>query len=98
MFGGGNMFEHNYYGFGPILKDYLDYHRISQSDFAKRLGITQKHMNEILNGKQNFIYTQNFLIIMTAISVLVLASLGALISFLFIKVKKLNIRIIRKRK
>ena len=34
------MFEHNYYGFGPILKDYLDYHRISQSDFAKRLGIT----------------------------------------------------------
>ena len=45
------MFEHNYYGFGPILKDYLDYHRISQSDFAKRLGITQKHMNEILNNK-----------------------------------------------
>lgn len=51
MFGGGNMFEHNYYGFGPILKDYLGYHRISQSDFAKRLGITQKHMNEILNNK-----------------------------------------------
>ena len=45
------MFEHNYYGFGPILKDYLDYHRISQSDFARRLGITQKHMNEILNNK-----------------------------------------------
>ena len=49
--GRDNMFEHNYYGFGPILKDYLDYHRISQSDFAKRLGITQKHMNEILNNK-----------------------------------------------
>ena len=45
------MFERNYYGFGPILKDYLDYHRISQSDFAKRLGITQKHMNEVLNNK-----------------------------------------------
>ena len=45
------MFERNYYGFGPILKDYLDYHRISQSDFAKRLGITQKHMNEIVNNK-----------------------------------------------
>lgn len=45
------MFEYNYYGFGPILKDYLDYHRISQSDFARRLGITQKHMNEILNSK-----------------------------------------------
>lgn len=49
--GRDNMFERNYYGFGPILKDYLDYHRISQSDFAKRLGITQKHMNEILNNK-----------------------------------------------
>lgn len=45
------MFEHNYYGFGPILKDYLEYHKISQSDFAKRIGITQKHMNEILNNK-----------------------------------------------
>lgn len=49
--GRDNMFEYNYYGFGPILKDYLDYHKISQSDFAKRLGITQKHMNEILNNK-----------------------------------------------
>lgn len=45
------MFEYNYYGFGPILKDYLDYHRISQSDFARRLGVSQKHMNEILNNK-----------------------------------------------
>ena len=49
--GRDNMFEHNYYGFGPILKDYLEYHKISQSDFAKRIGITQKHMNEILNNK-----------------------------------------------
>ena len=39
------------HGFGSMLKDYLDYHRISQTDFADRLGITQKHMNEIINGK-----------------------------------------------
>ncbi len=40
-------------GFGSILKDYLNYHKISQTDFADRLGITQKHMNEIINGKTN---------------------------------------------
>lgn len=38
-------------GFGSILRDYLEYHKISQTDFADRLGITQKHMNEIINGK-----------------------------------------------
>lgn len=38
-------------GFGSILRDYLKYYKISQSDFADRLGITQKHMNEIINGK-----------------------------------------------
>lgn len=38
-------------GFGSFLKDYLDYYNISQSNFAIRLGITQKHMNEIVNGK-----------------------------------------------
>ena len=36
-------------GFGSMLKDYLDYYKISQSDFALRLGISLKHMNEILN-------------------------------------------------
>lgn len=36
-------------GFGTILKDYLEFHDISQSDFANRLNITFKHMNEILN-------------------------------------------------
>lgn len=36
-------------GFGTILKQYLEFHKISQVDFAQRLGITQKHMNEILN-------------------------------------------------
>lgn len=38
-------------GFGKYLKEYLEYNNISQSEFATRLGITQKHMNEILNGK-----------------------------------------------
>lgn len=41
------------HGFGSMLKDYLDYNRISQTDFADRLGISQKHMNEIINGKTN---------------------------------------------
>ena len=38
-------------GFGSMLRDYLEYYRISQSEFADRLGITKKHMNEIINGK-----------------------------------------------
>ena len=37
------------FGFGSMLKDYLEYHKISQSDFADKLGITQKHINNILN-------------------------------------------------
>lgn len=37
------------FGFGSMLKDYLEYHRISQSDFAERLGVTKKHINNILN-------------------------------------------------
>ncbi len=40
-------------GFGKYLKDYLEFYNISQSEFASRLGITQKHMNEILNGKSD---------------------------------------------
>jgi len=36
-----------------MLKDYLEYYKISQTDFAKRLGITTKHMNEIINGNTN---------------------------------------------
>ena len=38
-------------GFGKYLKDYLEFNKISQTEFAGRLGISQKHMNEILNGK-----------------------------------------------
>ena len=37
--------------FGDYLKDYLEARDISQSEFATRMGVTQKHMNEILNGK-----------------------------------------------
>lgn len=39
--------------FGLYLKDYLKNARISQTEFSNRLGISQKHMNEILNGKKN---------------------------------------------
>lgn len=39
--------------FGRYLKDYLEFNHISQSEFAMRMGITQKHMNELLNGKTN---------------------------------------------
>ena len=41
------------FGFGSMLKDYLDFYKISQTDFADRLGISKKHMNEILSGKTN---------------------------------------------
>lgn len=40
-------------GFGSMLKDYLEYYKISQTDFADRLGISSKHMNEILNENTN---------------------------------------------
>ena len=46
------MGRDNMIGFGSYLKDYLEYNNISQSEFALRLGIGQKHMNEILSGKQ----------------------------------------------
>lgn len=38
--------------FGEYLKDYLEYNKISQTEFALRLGVTQKHINDILNGRQ----------------------------------------------
>ncbi len=41
------------YGFGTYLKEYLEFNNISQTEFANRLNITQKHMNEILNGKSD---------------------------------------------
>ena len=48
-----NMNNDEFVYFGLYLKDYLEESHISQSEFANRLGITQKHMNEILNGKAN---------------------------------------------
>ncbi len=39
--------------FGKYLKDYLEFNNILQSELAMRMGITQKHMNELLNGKAN---------------------------------------------
>ena len=36
-------------GFGNYLKDYLELYNISQKEFALRLGITPKHLNEIIN-------------------------------------------------
>lgn len=39
--------------FGKYLKDYLEFNNISQTEFAMRMGISQKHMNELLNGKAN---------------------------------------------
>ncbi len=40
-------------GFGSILKRYLEYNKITQTNFASRLGISTKHMNEIINGNTN---------------------------------------------
>ena len=40
-------------GFGKYLKEYLEFNNLSQTEFASRLGVTQKHMNEILNGKMS---------------------------------------------
>ncbi len=39
--------------FGEYLKDYLEYNKISQTEFALRMGVTKKHINDILNGRQN---------------------------------------------
>lgn len=36
-------------GFGGYLKDYLEHYNISQVEFADRLNISTKHLNEILN-------------------------------------------------
>ena len=38
-------------GFGKFLKEYLEYNKISQTEFATRLNVTKKQLNEILNGK-----------------------------------------------
>lgn len=45
------MFESNVYGFGSMLRRYLEFYKISQSEFADRIGVTQKHVNSIINNK-----------------------------------------------
>lgn len=35
------MGRDNMLGFGSLLRDYLDYYKISQTDFAERLGISK---------------------------------------------------------
>lgn len=54
------------FGFGSMLKDYLEYHKISQSDFADKLGITQKHINNILN--ENADISEDFMIAISLIT------------------------------
>ncbi|MEG0221860.1 MAG: helix-turn-helix domain-containing protein [Clostridia bacterium] len=39
--------------FGEYLKDYLEVSNISQTEFATKMGVTKKHINEILNGKKS---------------------------------------------
>ena len=34
------------------MKDYLEYNKISQTEFALRMGVTQKHINDIIRGRQ----------------------------------------------
>lgn len=43
----------NMMNFGSYLRDYLEESNISQSEFAIRLGVSQKHINNIINGKAN---------------------------------------------
>lgn len=39
--------------FADYLKDYLDYNNISNKDFANRIGITPKHLIDILSGERD---------------------------------------------
>lgn len=39
------------YGFGSVLRDYLEFYKISQTEFAERIGVTKKHVNKIINNK-----------------------------------------------
>lgn len=39
--------------FKDYLKEYLDYYHISEKDFANRIGITQKHLIDILSGQSS---------------------------------------------
>ena len=71
-------------GFGSMLKDYLDYYKISQTEFANMLDITPKHLNEIINEKTNI-----SLELMMAISLITDIDIG-LIAFVEEKKKAYN--------
>lgn len=47
------MFDYKSVGFGPTLKEYLEFYHISQKEFAERLNITPKHLIDIINGNIN---------------------------------------------
>ena len=38
------------FGFGSLLKDYLDYYNISIKEFSDKLNITENELNNILNN------------------------------------------------
>ena len=38
------------FGFGSLLKDYLDYYNISTKEFSDELNITENELNNILNN------------------------------------------------
>ena len=40
--------------FYQVLNDYLNYNNISIKEFANRIGITPKHLIDILSGSINF--------------------------------------------
>ena len=39
--------------FANYLKDYLEFNNITNKDFANRIGITPKHLIDILSGKRD---------------------------------------------
>ncbi|USS88052.1 helix-turn-helix domain-containing protein [Fructilactobacillus hinvesii] len=34
-----------------LIKEFMDYHSITQQDLAQRIGVSQKHISELLNRK-----------------------------------------------
>ena len=39
--------------FADYLKEYLEYRKITNKDFANRIGVTPKHLIDILSGKMD---------------------------------------------
>lgn len=57
--------DYNNIGFADFLRDYIEYHNLSYKEFAERIGITPKHLIDILNKKEdlstNIIYNIAFI-------------------------------------